>query len=281
MIIFDIPRIRRKSGLNVVVVGWEGPRFLTQYLCITRWKTGLYFYLICGTMLPIDASWATRDVKLSTSRGIQDPLLPFFPTAWSCSYFSRNDSCKTDSFYLLSTDLKFNATGMLNPSTAFQTTTTNHWQLCSISTVLASYKLSRIRVPFGRGFLRISISILYPSISVTASGLIISLIRTSGTLLRARLAQHGSLYQANVLSSLVMCMPCSRRAPTGACDTIFYATILPGFPPTASVTLSCPSWTFPYRTISITVAQFRVRTNAVYQRRWSSSSPRPAAPSSP
>ena len=94
---------------------------------------------------------------------------------------------------------------MLNPSTAFQTTTTNHWQLCSISTVLTSYKLSRIRVPFRRGFLRISISILYPSISVTASALIISLNRTSGTLLRARFAQHGFFYQANVLLSLVMC----------------------------------------------------------------------------
>ena len=133
---------------------------------------------------------------------------------------------------------------MLNPSTAFQTTPTNHWQLCSISTLVASYKLSRTRVPFGRGFLRISISILYPSISVTASGLIISLIRTSGTLLRARLAQHGSLYQANVLSSLVMCMPCSRRAPTGACDTIFYATILPGFPPRPALPYPAPRGRF-------------------------------------
>lgn len=48
--IFDIPRIRRKCGFHVVVVGWVGPSFLTHYLCITRWKTGLYFYLICGTI---------------------------------------------------------------------------------------------------------------------------------------------------------------------------------------------------------------------------------------
>ena len=46
-----------------------------------------------------------------------------------------------------------------------------------------------------------------------------SLNGASGTLLRARLAQHGSLYRTNVLLSLVMTVQHFRRAPTGAYDT--------------------------------------------------------------
>ena len=137
---------------------------------------------------------------------------------------------------------------MLNPSTV-QLSDYNDQSLAALKLLNLDrfnlVQLSRIRVSFRRGILRISILNLYPStVSVTASGLIISLNRTSSTLLRARFAQHGSIYQANVLLSLVMCMPCSRRAPTGACDTIFYATILPGFPPRPALPYPAPRGRF-------------------------------------